>query len=69
MYPHDEGLRVIWDALQHFDHEVVDVLDDELVIEVLQRTSINPKFLLSRVTNADAREALAYQNPQAARWL
>ena len=42
---------------------------DELVIEVLQRTSINPKFLLSRVTNADAREALAYQNPQAARWL
>lgn len=42
---------------------------DNLVIEVLQRASVNPKFLVTRVTNADAREALAYQNPQAARWL
>ena len=28
VYPHDEGLRVVLDALQHCDHEVVDVLDE-----------------------------------------
>jgi len=42
---------------------------DNLVIEVVHRASVNPKFLVSRVHDAAAREALAYQNPHAASWL
>jgi len=42
---------------------------DNLVIEVLQRIPYNPKALIMRVHDASAREALTYQNPQAARWL
>jgi hypothetical protein len=50
-------------------YEVIIAEIDDLVIEVLQRTSVNPKFLISRISNTHAREALVYQNPQAARWL
>jgi hypothetical protein len=42
---------------------------DNLVITVLERIQYNPKALIMRVHDAAAREALAYQNPQAARWL
>ncbi len=41
---------------------------DNLVIEVLKRASLNPKFFVIGLPVAAAREALAYQNPQAASW-
>lgn len=50
-------------------YEVIIADIDDLVIEVLQRASVNPTFLISRASNAHAREALTYQNRQAARWL
>lgn len=50
-------------------YEVIIADIDDLVIELLKRGSFNPKFLISRVNHAYARDALAYQNPQAARWL
>ncbi|MEW5979746.1 MAG: hypothetical protein AB1898_28445 [Acidobacteriota bacterium] len=50
-------------------YEVIIADIDDLVIEVLQRASVNQKFLITRVHHAYAREALAYQNPQAGRWL
>jgi hypothetical protein len=40
---------------------------DNLVIEVLRRSSVNPKFFVVGIHD-HAREALAYQNPQAAEW-
>lgn len=51
------------------NYEVIIGDIDNLVIEVLQRIRRNPKALMTRVTRAHAREALAYQNQQAARWL
>jgi hypothetical protein len=42
---------------------------DELIIEVLHRASVNPRFLISSIQNSTAREAFAYQNPQVALWL
>jgi hypothetical protein len=42
---------------------------DNLVIEVLGRIPINPKYLANKVRNAASREALIYQNPQEACWV
>ncbi len=41
---------------------------DNLVIEVLKRASLNPKFFVIGLHAPAAREAMAYQNPQAAGW-
>ena len=49
-------------------YEFIIVEIDNLVIEVLGRASVNPKFFSMKITGA-AKEALAYQNPQAAAWL
>ncbi len=56
-------------AKQPPKYEVIIAEIDDLVIEVLQRASVNPKFLIMRVHDSHTREALVYQNPQAARWL
>lgn len=40
---------------------------DRLVIEILKRSSINPKFFVGRLGRS-GRGALAYQNPHATRW-
>jgi hypothetical protein len=50
-------------------YEVIIADIDSLVIELVHRASVNPKFLVSRIHDAAAREALAYQNPHAASWL
>jgi HEPN domain-containing protein len=42
---------------------------DHLIIDVLRRASVNPKFFSMRFTHPVAREALAYENPEAASWL
>jgi hypothetical protein len=42
---------------------------DHLIIEVLRRASVNPKFFSMRFTHPVAREALAHENPEAASWL
>lgn len=42
---------------------------DNLVIEVLKRIPVSPKYFATDRTNAAARDALVYQNPQAASWL
>ncbi len=77
----DEGLlaSVAWQphhavtasgsAKQPPKYEVIIAEIDNLVIEVLERIRYNPKALIMRVHHAAAREALAYQNPQTARWL
>lgn len=49
-------------------YEFIIVEIDNLVIEVLRRASINPKFFIMKIPGA-GKEALAYQNPQAAAWL
>jgi len=41
---------------------------DRLVIEILKRVPLNPKFFSDRV-GPSGREALQYQNPHAADWL
>jgi hypothetical protein len=42
---------------------------DCLVIEILERASVNPKFLSAGIQEQHAREALAYENREAAKWL
>ncbi len=43
---------------------------DRLVIEILKRVPVNPKFLMSAIrVEQSGREALRYQNPHAADWL
>jgi hypothetical protein len=41
---------------------------DHRVIEVIHRALVTPKFLVSRIHDAAAGKALAYQNPHAASW-
>jgi hypothetical protein len=41
---------------------------DNLVLEVLNRIRMNPKFFASRIHGNDARAALAYQNAQVDKW-
>jgi len=50
-------------------YEVVIEEVDHLIIEVLRRASVNPKFFSMRFNHPVAREALAYENPEAASWL
>ena len=40
---------------------------DRLVIEILKRVPLNPKFVIN-VVGPSGREALRYQNPHAADW-
>jgi hypothetical protein len=48
-------------------YEVHINLVDELVIELLQRSDLNPKFFVARfIGHSQKREALSYQNPQGA---
>lgn len=44
-------------------HEV-----DNLVIEILERASVNPKAISILISSSTAREALEYHNPRAAKW-
>ena len=41
---------------------------DELVLEILNHASVNPKFFMVRIHDKDARAALAYQNAHADKW-
>ncbi len=50
-------------------YEIVIEEVDRLIIEVLRRASVNPKFFTMRFSHPVAREALAYENPEAASWL
>ncbi len=50
-------------------YEVVIEEVDHLIIEVLRRASVNPKFFSMRFNHPVAREALAYLNPEVANWL
>jgi len=49
-------------------YEVVISEVDRLIIEIMKRVSLNPKFFMHMV-GASGREALQYQNPHAADWL
>ena len=49
-------------------YEVVISDVDRLVIEILKRISLNPKFFASLV-GSSGRESLRYQNPHAEDWL
>jgi len=49
-------------------HFVIEEVD-RLIIEILRRASVNPKFFSVRFNHPIAREALAYENPEAASWL
>jgi len=49
-------------------YEVIIAEVDDVIIEVLQRIPLNPKFLGNKIFFPAAREALAYQNPQATKW-
>jgi len=43
---------------------------DELVVELLHRADLNPKFFVARfIGYSQTREALTYQNPQAGHWM
>ena len=51
-------------------YEVTINLVDELIIELLRRADLNPKFFVARfVAYSQTREALTYQNPQAGHWM
>jgi hypothetical protein len=42
---------------------------DRLIIEILKRVGLNPKFFVQHRLSSSGREALEYQNPHAADWL
>jgi hypothetical protein len=48
-----------------YDVAIADV--DRLVIQIMRRIPVNPKFFVGRL-HRSGRGALAYQNPHAARW-
>jgi hypothetical protein len=42
---------------------------DDLVIEIVQRAKVNPRYLTPRLLKDESREALKYLNPDAGDWL
>ncbi len=51
-------------------YEVIINLVDELVIELLHRADLNPKFFVTVFAGfSEGREALTYRNPQVGHWL
>jgi len=66
--PGDAG-RVTGTGKMPPSYEVVIEEVDRLIIEVLRCASVNPKFFGMRFNHPVAREALAYQNPEASSWM
>jgi len=50
-------------------YEVVIADVDRLIIEILKRVGLNPKFFVQHRVSPSGRDALRYQNPHAADWL
>jgi hypothetical protein len=55
-------------AAHHYEFFISEV--DGIIIEILDRIPLNPKYLVGKVGNigSSGREALRYQNAYAARW-